>query len=83
MGRLKQSPDIISVDEVPAWFVAHPNGRLIEYIKRSQAINAQQVDYMQAYKGVKVAILNREQWQSASTIANLANPSQAPEDADQ
>ena len=83
VGRLKQSPDIISADEVPAWFVAHPNGRLIEYIKRSQAINAQQVDYMQAYKGVTVAILKREQWQSASTIPNLANPSQAPDDADQ
>ena len=83
MGRLEHSPDIISADEVPTWFAAHPNGRLIEYIKRTQAINAQQVEYMQAYKGVTVAILNREQWLAVSTAPNLAKPSQVLDEADQ
>lgn len=36
---------------------------------------AQQVEYMQAYKGTAVAILNRQQWLAASTAADLAKPS--------
>ncbi len=83
VGRLKQSPDIISIEQVPAWFSAHPNGRLIEYIKRTQAISAQQVEYMQAYKGITLAILNHQQWLAASTAPNLAKPGQASDDADQ
>ena len=50
---------------------------------RTQAINAQQVEYMQAYKGVTVAILNREQWLAVSTASNLAKPSQVLDEADQ
>ena len=67
VGRLNQSPDIISADEVPAWFAAHPNGRLIEYFKRNKPINQTQAEHVQAYKGVTIAILNRQQWQAASS----------------
>ncbi len=83
VGRLKQSPSLITADEVPAWFAAHPNGRLIQYIKRTQAISAQQVEYMQAYKGITLAILNHQQWLASSTAPNLAKPGQASDDADQ
>jgi len=62
LGRLKQSPDLIEANGVAPWFAAHPNGRIVEYFKRSNPINPQQVEYMQAYKGITVAILNREQW---------------------
>ena len=69
VGRLKQSPDIINADAVPAWFAAHPNGRLIEYFKRSKPINQTQAEYVQAYKGVTIAILNHQQWLASSTKA--------------
>jgi len=62
LGRLKQSPEIIEENSVAPWFAVHPNGRIIEYFKRSKPINPQQVEYMQSYKGITVAILNREQW---------------------
>jgi 4-amino-4-deoxy-L-arabinose transferase-like glycosyltransferase len=62
LGRLKQSPEIIEENAVAPWFASHPNGRIIEYFKRSKPINPQQVEYMQPYKGITVAILNREQW---------------------
>lgn len=64
VGRLKKSPDIINAEQIPAWFTAHPNGRLIEYFKRNKPINPTQAEYVQAYKGVTIAILNHAQWQA-------------------
>ena len=69
VGRLKHSPQLIDAGGISAWFTAHPDGRLIEYFKRDKPINPSQVEYMQAYKGVTIAILNQQQWQAASNIA--------------
>jgi len=66
LGRLKQSPDLIEANAIAPWFAAHPNGRIVEYFKRTNPVNLQQVEYMQAYKGITVAILNREQWLATS-----------------
>ncbi len=62
LGRLKQSPEIIDANSIAPWFAVHPNGRIIEYFKRSTPVNESQVEYMQAYKGITVAILNHQQW---------------------
>ncbi len=74
LGRLKQSPDLIDAGVVAAWFAAHPDGRLIEYFKRDKPIQAGQVEFMQAYKGITVAILTRAQWQR---ISNKVTATQA------
>jgi 4-amino-4-deoxy-L-arabinose transferase-like glycosyltransferase len=77
IGRLKQSPDIISADQVPAWFTAHPNGRIVEYFKRNKPIDPSQVEYMQAYKGISVAILTRAQWLKLTARPEQASIEQA------
>ena len=64
LGRLKQSPDLIRDNTTQAWFAAHPNGRLIEYFDKNSEVTQQQVEFMQAYKGIKVTILNYQQWQA-------------------
>ncbi len=75
LGRLKQSPELIRENTTQAWFTAHPNGRLIEYFDKASEINQQQVEFMQAYKGIKVTILNYQQWQ-----AKMNTPSSAQAD---
>lgn len=75
LGRLKQSPEVIPEHLIASWFTAHPNGRLIEYYRRDTPIQPQQVEYMQAYKGISVAILTQAQWQA---ISNQAIGNKAP-----
>jgi hypothetical protein len=74
VGRLKQSPDLIDGGGIAAWFAAHPNGRIVEYFKRDKPINPSQAEYMQAYKGISVAILTHAQWQE---ISNKLSATQA------
>ena len=72
LGRLKQSPELIRENTVPAWFAAHPNGRIIKYFDKATEINQQQVEFMQAYKDVKIAILNYQQWQAKIIMPSSA-----------
>jgi 4-amino-4-deoxy-L-arabinose transferase-like glycosyltransferase len=74
VGRLKQSPDLIDAGGITAWFAAHPNGRIVEYFNRDKPIDPSQVEYIQAYKGISVAILSQAQWQ---TISNKLSTTQA------
>ncbi len=74
VGRLNQSPDLIDAGGITAWFAAHPNGRIVEYFKRDKAIDPSQVEYIQAYKGISVAILSQAQWQA---ISNKLSATQA------
>jgi hypothetical protein len=66
VGRLNQSPDLIEAGGIAAWFAAHPDGRIVEYFKRDKPIDPSQTEYMQAYKGITVAILSQAQWQAIS-----------------
>lgn len=75
LGRLKRSPELIRENTVPAWFAAHPNGRIIKYFDKDSKINEQQVEFMQAYKGIKITIINYQQWQ-----AEISTPSSAQAD---
>ena len=83
LGRLQQSPIVITLDELPAWFKVHPNGRVVEYFKRNNPINQSQVEYIQDYKGISVAILNRQQWLAVSPAPDQAKRNQVPEDVNQ
>ncbi|MGB7815797.1 MAG: glycosyltransferase family 39 protein [Methylotenera sp.] len=62
LGRLKQSPELIREHTTQAWFTAHPNGRLIEYFDKSKRPDQLQAEFVQAYKGSAIGIVNREQW---------------------
>ena len=74
LGRLKQSPELIRENTTQAWFSAHPNGRIVKYFDKASEINQQQVEFMQAYKDIKVTILNYQQWQ---TLINKPSTIQA------
>jgi 4-amino-4-deoxy-L-arabinose transferase-like glycosyltransferase len=69
LGRLKHSPESVHASAAEAWFVAHPNGRVIKYFKKVSDINLQEVEFAQAHKGSAVAILNHAQWQATKNAA--------------
>lgn len=68
LGRLKQSPEIIRENTVPAWFASHPNGRIIKLFDKGSEVDKEQVEFMQAYKDVNIAILNYSQWQAKDNL---------------
>ncbi len=62
IGRLEQSPTSLEANEIEPWFVAHPNGRLIEYFHNKEELGSLPAEYAQAFKGDFVAIMTHEQW---------------------
>jgi 4-amino-4-deoxy-L-arabinose transferase-like glycosyltransferase len=62
LGRLEQSPTTLEAGDIEPWFIAHPNGRLIEYFHNKEALGNRPSEYMQAYKGDFVVIMSYEQW---------------------
>lgn len=62
IGRLTDSPDVSSRDQLSSWFDAHPNGRAIVYFNHGHPLGNLKPEYLQAYQGDQVGIVNREQW---------------------
>lgn len=64
VGRLKRSPESVNGNTIEAWFMAHPEGRVIKYFNDISDINLQEVEFAQSQKGMAIAILNHTQWQA-------------------
>jgi 4-amino-4-deoxy-L-arabinose transferase-like glycosyltransferase len=62
LGRLKRSPDIITISQAENWFKTHPNGQVIRYFEALEEVNGQQSEFAQVYKGGAIGILNQAQW---------------------
>lgn len=73
VGRLTREPDIVTSDQLKAWFDTHPNGKVIAYLN-SEDTQYQHADYSQPYKGDFVYILGRAAWE-ANTQAVPDDPS--------
>jgi len=62
LGRLNQSPENVNGASIEPWFATHPNGRAIVYFDDFNKVVLNQVEFVQAYKGSAIGIVNREQW---------------------
>jgi hypothetical protein len=75
LGRLKQSPENVKSATAEAWFAQHPNGRVIVYFEKKNPASLNQVEFMQAYKGVSIGIVDKSQW-----LATMKAPSVQQDD---
>ena len=62
LGRLHQSPEYVPPRKLDAWFLEHPNGRAIYYFEENEPLGQVVPEYLQAYRGILVGVLNRSQW---------------------
>lgn len=62
LDRLNQSPENVNGASIEPWFATHPNGRAIVYFDDFNKVVLNQVEFVQAYKGSAIGIVNREQW---------------------
>lgn len=66
VGRLTVSPEELYQSQVADWFKNHPDGRVIMYLDKKNVREGLETEYEQPYLGIRVAILNRTQWQAWS-----------------
>jgi hypothetical protein len=66
LGRMHYSPDQLSEGELDAWFVAHPNGRVVMYFDKTRPIGDVQAEYTQPYRALTAGVLTQSQWQAWS-----------------
>jgi len=64
LGRLTQTPEIVTQAELTNWFMVHPDGKAIVYFDTRLSWGNLRPDYTQPYLGDSVAIVGREAWQA-------------------
>lgn len=64
IGRLRNPPEPLHQAQLTAWFEKHPDGRAIVYFDRNNPPGNSQTEFMQNYRGVRIGIVNRQQWAS-------------------
>ncbi|MFZ9642066.1 MAG: glycosyltransferase family 39 protein [Candidatus Methylopumilus sp.] len=66
VGRMRQSPDELSEAALDAWFVSHPNGRVVMYFDKARPLGGLVPEYQQPYRAVIAGVLTQSQWQAWS-----------------
>ncbi len=75
LGRLTQSPEVVTHATIAAWFAKHPEGKVILFFDDFKDAKQHAYEFAQPYKGKAIALMNREQWQSLNS-----QPKEAPND---
>lgn len=57
---MNQSPENVNGASIEPWFATHPNGRVIVYFDDVNKVVLNQVEFVQAYKGSAIGIVNCE-----------------------
>ncbi|HQN64162.1 MAG TPA: glycosyltransferase family 39 protein [Methylophilus sp.] len=64
VGRLNQSPEVVTHATLADWFVKHPHGKVILFFHDIKEAKQHKTEFTQPYKGMAIALMNRDQWQA-------------------
>lgn len=72
LGRLTQSPEVVTRATIADWFTKHPDGKVILFFDDMKDAKRHSFEFAQPYKGMAIALMNCEQWQSLNNQSKEA-----------